>query len=61
MPSKGQVLTNPENGNSFEYIATAKDTNGACVVVKATIKGERQKCSQSYSHYPGRNIRNNIW
>jgi quercetin dioxygenase-like cupin family protein len=42
MPTKGQIITNPANGNSFEYIETAKDTNGECVVMKATIKGKGQ-------------------
>lgn len=26
--SKGQILTSPTNGNSFEYLETAKDSNG---------------------------------
>jgi quercetin dioxygenase-like cupin family protein len=42
MPSKGQAITNPTNGDTYEYIETAKDTNGECVVVRATIKGKGQ-------------------
>jgi quercetin dioxygenase-like cupin family protein len=37
MPTKGQVLTLPTNGNSYEYIETAKDTNGERVVMRATV------------------------
>ncbi len=43
MPTKGKIITNPVNGNSFEYIQTAKDTNGKSVVMKAAIKGKGQK------------------
>jgi quercetin dioxygenase-like cupin family protein len=37
MPTKGQVLTLPSNGNSYEYMETAKDTNGERVVMRATV------------------------
>ncbi len=38
MPTKGQIITNPTNGYSYEYLETAKDTNGERVAMKATIK-----------------------
>lgn len=37
MPTKGQVLTLPSNGNSYEYLETAKDTHGELVVMRATV------------------------
>jgi quercetin dioxygenase-like cupin family protein len=37
MPTKGQVITNPKTGDSYEYIETARDTNGARVTMKAAI------------------------
>jgi quercetin dioxygenase-like cupin family protein len=38
MPTKGQILTNPVTGDIYEYVETAKDTNGERVTMKATIK-----------------------
>lgn len=38
MPKKGQIITNPTTGDSYEYIETAKDTNGARVTLKAIVK-----------------------
>ena len=38
MPTKGQILTNPTTGDIYEYVETAKDTNGERVTMKATIK-----------------------
>ena len=38
MPSKGQILTNPESGDVYEFIETAKDTNGERVTMKMTLK-----------------------
>lgn len=38
MPVKGQVLNNPTNGDSYEFIETAGDTRGARVTFKAIIK-----------------------
>ncbi len=37
MPFKGQVITLSENGNSFEYIETAKDSNGERVIMRDTV------------------------
>lgn len=38
MPAKGQILTNPESGDVYEFIETAKDTNGERVTMKMTLK-----------------------
>lgn len=40
MPIKGQVMTNPINGDSYEFLETARDTNGERVTLKATIKSK---------------------
>ncbi|MGE0636039.1 MAG: cupin domain-containing protein [Bacteroidia bacterium] len=40
MPTKGQVVSNPHTGDSFEFLETAKDTNGARVTLKSTIKSK---------------------
>jgi quercetin dioxygenase-like cupin family protein len=37
MPTKGQVISLPTIGNSFEYIETGKDSYGERVVMRATI------------------------
>lgn len=37
MPSKGQIVTNPINQDTYEFIETAKDTKGEFVRLKATI------------------------
>ena len=37
MPIKGQISTNTINGDSYEFLETAQDTNGKHVVLKATI------------------------
>lgn len=37
MPIAGKLITNPINGDSYEFIKTAKDTNGEYVELKATI------------------------
>lgn len=38
MPSKGQILNNPDTGDSYEFLETAKDTNGQRVTMKMTLK-----------------------
>ena len=40
MPTKGQTITNPTNGDSYEFLETAKDTGGERVTLKAVIKGK---------------------
>ena len=48
MPAKGQIITNPTNGDSYEYIETATDTNGERVTMKATIKSKGQLVPKHY-------------
>ncbi len=38
MPQKGQIIINPNTGDYYEYLETSKDTNGARMVLKQTIK-----------------------
>jgi quercetin dioxygenase-like cupin family protein len=38
MPTKGQILTNPDSGDIYEFLETAKDTNGQRVTMKMTLK-----------------------
>ncbi|PPL01767.1 cupin domain-containing protein [Parapedobacter indicus] len=40
MPTKGQIITNPATGDSYEFLETAKDTNGVAVTMRATIKSK---------------------
>lgn len=42
MPEKGQLHTNPITGDFYEFIETAKDTNGKRVSIKATVKAKGQ-------------------
>jgi quercetin dioxygenase-like cupin family protein len=42
MPTKGQIITNPTNGDMYEFIETAKDTNGERVTMKAHIHSKGQ-------------------
>ncbi len=37
MPVKGQLLTNPHTGDSYEFLETAKDTQGKSVTIKFTL------------------------
>ncbi|SRR5688572_5958585 len=37
MPTKGQIVTNPISGDSYEFLQTARDTQGQFVSMKATI------------------------
>jgi quercetin dioxygenase-like cupin family protein len=37
MATKGQVLINPATGDSYEFLETAADTNGAYVTMIATV------------------------
>ena len=48
MPIKGQVLENPLTGDVFEFLETAKDTNGECVTVKASIKSKGKLVPNHY-------------
>ena len=40
MPAKGQIITNPYTGDSYEFLETASDTDGAFVSMKATLKSK---------------------
>lgn len=40
MPKKGQIITNPVSGDSYEFLETAGDTKGKRVTTKATIKSK---------------------
>lgn len=42
MPVKGQTITNSVTGDSYEFLETAKDTAGASVTMKATLKSKGQ-------------------
>jgi quercetin dioxygenase-like cupin family protein len=51
MPTQGQIITNPTNGDSYEFIETAKDTNGERVTMKATIKSKGQLVPNHFHVY----------
>lgn len=38
MATKGQILTNPQTGDIYEFLETSKDTNGEYIKVKMTLK-----------------------
>jgi quercetin dioxygenase-like cupin family protein len=40
MPLKGQILSNPNTGDIYEFLETAKDTNGERVSIKMTLKSK---------------------
>lgn len=40
MPTQGQILYNPVTEDTFEFLKTAKDTDGVRVVMKDTIRGK---------------------
>jgi quercetin dioxygenase-like cupin family protein len=42
MPTKGQIIINPTNNDSYEFIETAKDTSGERVTMKAIISNKGQ-------------------
>lgn len=42
MPEKGQIITNPVTGDSYEFLETAQDTGGAYVTMKATLRSKGQ-------------------
>ncbi|MFN3404611.1 MAG: cupin domain-containing protein [Cytophagaceae bacterium] len=42
MAKKGQILTNPQTGDVFEFLETSGDNNGAKVVIKTTLKAKGQ-------------------
>jgi quercetin dioxygenase-like cupin family protein len=42
MATKGQIITNPTNGDSYEFLETSRDTNGERVSMRATIRSKGQ-------------------
>jgi quercetin dioxygenase-like cupin family protein len=40
MPFKGQILNNPVSGDIYEFLETAKDTNGQRVSIKMTLRSK---------------------
>ncbi|MCC5931373.1 MAG: cupin domain-containing protein [Cyclobacteriaceae bacterium] len=42
MPTKGQTIINPTNGDSYEFLETARDTNGERVTVKTILESKGQ-------------------
>jgi quercetin dioxygenase-like cupin family protein len=48
MPSKGQILHNPETGDIYEFLETAKDTNGQRVTIKMTLKSKGELVPDHY-------------
>ena len=40
MPNKGQILVNPISGDSYEFVETARDTDGQRVTLIANIKSK---------------------
>lgn len=48
MPAKGQILNNPDTGDSYEFLETAKDTNGERVTMKMTLKSKGKLVPDHY-------------
>jgi len=48
MPTKGQTITNSKNGDTYEFLETAKDTNGVRVAMKATLKSKGQLVAKHF-------------
>jgi quercetin dioxygenase-like cupin family protein len=42
MPRQGQILIHPTAGDQYEFLETAKDTNGERVTIKMSIKSKGQ-------------------
>lgn len=51
MPTQGQILHKPVTGDTYEFLESARDTDGARVVMKATIEG-RGKMLPDHMHMP---------
>lgn len=43
MPSKGQILRNPDTGDMYEFLETAKDTHGQRVTMKMSLKSKGEQ------------------
>lgn len=48
MPTKGQILSNPRTGDIYEFLETAKDTNGQQVTMKMTLKSKGELVPNHY-------------
>jgi quercetin dioxygenase-like cupin family protein len=48
MPTKGQILSNPNTGDVYEFLETAKDTNGQRVTIKMTLKSKGELVPNHY-------------
>jgi len=48
MPSTGQILSNPNTGDIYEFLETAKDTNGQRVTMKMTLKSKGEQVPNHY-------------
>jgi quercetin dioxygenase-like cupin family protein len=48
MPTKGQILSNPNTGDIYEFLETAKDTNGKRVTMKMTLKSKGEQVPNHY-------------
>src|SRR5690606_4579885 len=51
MPDKGQIITNPVNGDRYEYLETAKDTGGERVTMKVMLQTKGQLVPDHYHVY----------
>ncbi|MFN5425077.1 MAG: cupin domain-containing protein [Bacteroidota bacterium] len=43
MPTTGQIMVNPDTGDVYEFLATAKDTDGQSVSIKMTLKSKGEQ------------------
>jgi len=51
MPTQGQTITNPINGDSYHFVETAHDSQGARVVMKAVIRSKGQLVPHHFHVY----------
>lgn len=51
MPRKGQIMTNPANGDTYEFLETAGDTRGERVTLKANINSKGQLVPNHYHRF----------
>lgn len=51
MPKKGQISRNPINGDTYEFLETARETNGEHVTLKATIHSKGQLVPKHFHVY----------
>lgn len=48
MPTKGQILTNHATGDTFEFLATARDTGGEYVSITASVSRKGKSLPDHY-------------